>query len=434
MWPPRQRHRFFNADDHKGRTGFIEPVRGAVAATSCTVRKTTTSIWFKEPRTMHGPRSMTRASPENTFALRHFIISPECDTSRDDALMIVGLLGREFTLDPATAIVFEHSKPRPPQPVTTENPVRTSVDAALSYPGARMIEILKLLGGMPAGLVRSRASREAEIVFLRHQILVLKRSAPARPRLRNSDRLIFVWLYRLFPALLDAAVIFQPDTLVRWHRSGFRRYWRWKSRNWVGRPAIPTDIRNLVRTMSRENPLWGAPRIHGELLKLGIDMAQSTVAKYMTRRRHPPSPTWSTFLRNHAAHIAAVDLFVVPTIGFTLLYGLVILRLERRQLIWTGATANPTADWIARQITEAFPWDEAPRYLIRDRDSSYSHTYTRRLRAMGIRDRPVAARSPWQNGHVERLIGSIRRECLDHVVVLGEKAPAPPANKLCDLL
>jgi transposase InsO family protein len=172
--------------------------------------------------------------------------------------------------------------------------------------------------------------------------------------------------------------------------------------------------------MSRASPLWGAPRIHGELLKLGFDVAQSTVAKYMVRRRGPPSQGWKTFLRNHAPNIAAMDLFVVPTVGFKVLYGIVIMRLGRRRLMWTNVTTNPTAEWIARQITEAFPWDEAPRYLIRDRDVSYGHAVTRRLAAMGIRDRPTAPRSPWQNGHIERLIGSIRRECLDHVVVLGE--------------
>jgi transposase InsO family protein len=174
----------------------------------------------------------------------------------------------------------------------------------------------------------------------------------------------------------------------------------------------------LIRTISHDNPLWGAPRIHGELLKLGIDIAQSTVAKYMSRRHGPRSPGWQAFLRNHTA---GIDLFVVPTVGFKLLHGLVILRLERQRLVWTNVTANPTAEWIARQITEAFPWDEAPRYLIRDRDTSYGAAVTRRLRAMGIRDRPITPRSPWQNGHVERLIGSIRRERLDHVVVLGER-------------
>ena len=209
-------------------------------------------------------------------------------------------------------------------------------------------------------------------------------------------------------------------TLVRWHCSGFRLYWRWKSRRRVGRPQVPSEIRDLVRTISSDNPLWGAPRIHGELLKLGIDIAQSTVAKYMCRRRGPPSTGWRAFLRIHTAHIAAIDLFVIPTIGFKLLYGLVILRLERRRLVWINVTAHPTAEWIARQITEAFLWGEAPRYLIRDRDTSYGVAVTRRLRAMGIRDRPISPRSPWQNGHVERLIGSIRRECLDHVVALGE--------------
>jgi transposase InsO family protein len=172
--------------------------------------------------------------------------------------------------------------------------------------------------------------------------------------------------------------------------------------------------------MSRENPLWGAPRIHGELLKLGIEIAQSSVAKYMEHRRGQPSQGWKTFLHNHAPQIAAIDLFVVPTIGFRLLYGLAILNLGRRRLVLTDVTANPTAEWIARQITEAFPWDQAPRYLIRDRDSSYGTVVTQRLRAMGIRDRPIAPGSPWQNGHVERLIGSIRRECLDHVLVFGE--------------
>jgi len=283
-----------------------------------------------------------------------------------------------------------------------------------------MSTVLTLFSALLALVRRSCVSRDVEILFLRQQPLVLRRTAPARLRLSNTDRLIFVWLYRLFPCLLDSSVIFKPETLVRWHRGGFRLFWRWKSRRRAGRPAAPTAIRSLVRQMSRQNPLWGAPRIHGELLMLGIEIAQSTVAKYMERRHGPPSQGWKTFLRNHAPHIGAVDLFVVPTVGFNLLYGLVILRLGRRQLVWTGVTANPTAEWIARQITEAFPWDQAPRYLIRDRDASYGAVVTRRLRAIGIRDRPIAPRSPWQNGHVERLIGSIRRECLDHVVIFGE--------------
>ncbi len=215
-------------------------------------------------------------------------------------------------------------------------------------------------------------------------------------------------------------MIVQPETVVRWHRNGFRLYWRWKSRARVGRPHIPRDLRRLIREMSFDNPLWGAPRIHGELLKLGINVAQSTVAKYMVRGRQPPTQSWKTFLRNHAPDVAAIDLFIVPTIGFKLLYGLVILHLERRRLVWANVTANPTAEWIAQQITEAFAWDETLRYLIRDRDASYGAVVTRRLHAMGIRDRPTAPRSPWQNGYAERLIGSVRRECLDHLVVLGE--------------
>lgn len=250
---------------------------------------------------------------------------------------------------------------------------------------------------------RSPARREAEILYLRQQLVVLKRSAPVRPRLKVTDRLIFLCLYRLFPALLDASIIFKPETLLRWHRIGFRLLWRWKSRRRAGRPAVSAGIRSLVRRISRENPLWGAPRIHGELLKLGVEIAQTTVAKYMVRRRGPPSQGWKAFLRNHAPDIAAVGLFVVPTIGFKLLYGLAIIHLERRRLVWTDVTANPTAEWIARQITEAFPWDQAPRYLVRDRDASYGAIVRNRIGAMGIRDRPTAPRSPWQNAHIERL-------------------------------
>ena len=177
----------------------------------------------------------------------------------------------------------------------------------------------------------------------------------------------------------------------------------------------------LIREMSIANPLWGAPRIHGELLKLGIDIGQTSVAKYMARRRDPPSQGWRTFLRNHADGIAAMDMFVVPTISFRLLYGLLIMGHGRRQILWFGVTAHPTAEWIANQVTEACGWEQAPRYLIRDRDRAYGEVFIRRLRSMGIRDRPTSPRSPWQNGYAERLIGSIRRECLDHVVVFGER-------------
>ena len=216
-------------------------------------------------------------------------------------------------------------------------------------------------------------------------------------------------------------MILKPQTVIRWHRAGFRAYWRWKSRPRGGRPTTPAGIRRLIRDMSVANPLWGAPRIHGELLKLGIDVGQTTVAKYMARRRQPPSQGWKTFLRNHADGIASMDLFVVPTISFRLLYGFLILRHSRRELLWLGVTAHPSAEWVARQLAEAYGWQQAPRYIIRDRDCIYGAVLTRRLRAMGIRDRPIAPRSPWQNGCAERLIGSIRRDCLDHVVVFGEQ-------------
>jgi transposase InsO family protein len=283
-----------------------------------------------------------------------------------------------------------------------------------------MIALLCFLLTLFASPLKSRSRLEAENAVLRHQLTVLRRKVYGRVRLTNNDRWFFVQLYRWFPSLLQAITIIRPETLVRWHRAGFRRYWRWKSRLRGGRPQISAEPRVLIRRMSIENPLWGAPRIHGELLKLGFEVAQSSVAKYMVKRRGPPSQGWRTFLRNHAPEIAAMDLFVVPTIGFDLLYAFIIIRLDHRNLVWINVTTNPTAEWIARQITEAFPWSEAPRYLLRDRDRIYGTIVTRRLHAMGIRDKPIAPASPWQNGFAERLIGSIRRECVDHIVVFGE--------------
>jgi hypothetical protein len=204
---------------------------------------------------------------------------------------------------------------------------------------------------------KSKLRLEAANAMLRHQLIVLRRRVRGRAQPTNNDRWFLVQMYRWFPSMLKAVTIVQPETLVRWHRAGFRCYWRWKSRQRGGRPPIEAELRALIRQMSTENVFWDAPRIHGELLKLGFSVAQSTVAKYMVKRRGPPSQGWRTFLRNHAPDIAAMDLFVVPTIGFKLLYGFVIVRIDRRDLVWINVTTNPTAVWIARQITEAFPWD-----------------------------------------------------------------------------
>jgi Integrase core domain len=293
--------------------------------------------------------------------------------------------------------------------------------AANRVMNCRMRDLFKLIWWMLVGRLRSRASLEAEILALRHQLNVLQRKSGERCLFSNFDRLIFTGLYRIAPHVLAALTIVDPQTVLRWHRAGFRLFWRWKSRSRGGRPQTPLEIRRLIHAMSLANPLWGAPRIHGELLKLGIAIGQTSVAKYMARHRRPPSQGWKTFLRNHADGIASIDLFVVPTLSFRLLYGLLILRHDRRQILWLGVTAHPTAEWLARQLTEACGWNFVPQYLIRDRDRVYGEHFTRRLRAMGIRDRPIAPLSPWQNGHCERLIGSIRRECLDHIVVIGER-------------
>src|ERR1700730_8506396 len=266
-----------------------------------------------------------------------------------------------------------------------------------------MIALIWFVLAVLASPFKSKSRLEAENAVLRHQLIVLRRRLKGRARLTNNDRWFFVQMYRCFPSILKFVTIVQPETLVSWHRAGFRRYWRWKSRRRGGRPRLEIELRALIRQMSTENLLWGAPRIHGELLKLGFNVAQSSVAKYMVERRGPPSQGWRTFLRNHAPDIAAMHLFVVPTISFRMLYGFVIVRLDRRDLVWINVTTNPTAEWVARQITEAFPWDDAPRFMIRDRDRIYGAVVTRRLRAMGIRDKPIAPASPWQNGFVARL-------------------------------
>ena len=268
-------------------------------------------------------------------------------------------------------------------------------------------------------MVASRATIVAENLALRHQLGVLQRSVK-RPRIRQRDRILWVWLSRLWADWRSSLMVVKPETVTRWHRDGFKLYWRWKSRGKPGRPKIDAEIRSLIRRMCRENATWGAPRIHSELQLLGYDVDESTVGKYMIRHRKPPSQTWRTFLENHVSDIAAIDFFVVPTVRFQLLYCFIVLRHDRRRVVHFNVTRHPTARWTGQQIVEAFPFDEAPRFLIRDHDSIYGVDFQLRVDHMNIEEVVIAYRSPWQSPYVERLIGSIRRDCLDHVIVLNE--------------
>jgi transposase InsO family protein len=212
-------------------------------------------------------------------------------------------------------------------------------------------------------------------------------------------------------------------TVVGWHRKGFGLFWTWKIRRGKpGRPAVPKEVRELIRTLSRENPLWGAPHIHGELLKLGIHVGETSVSKYMVRRRKPPSQTWRTFLDNHLKTLVSVDFFTVPTIRFQILYVFLVLAHERRRIVHLAVTAHPTAEWTAQQLREAFPWDTAPRYLLRDRDRIFGQDFVEQVKAMGIKQVLSAPRSPWYRAYIERVIGTIRRECLDHMIVFNERS------------
>jgi putative transposase len=280
--------------------------------------------------------------------------------------------------------------------------------------------ILSLFSSIRQGF-RTRLALQAEILALRHQLLVLQRSARAHKlSLSAADRLLWVWLSRFWVGWRSALVIVKPETVIAWHRRGFRLYWSWKSRHPQGRPAVSREIIDLIRKMSLANPRWGAPRIHGELLKLGFELSEATVAKYMVRHRKPPSQSWRTFLANHAKDPVSSDFFVVPTVFFRVLFVFVILSHDRRRPVHVAVTEYPTAEWVAHQLLEAFPWDSAPRYLLRDRDGSYGERFREAASWLGIREVLTAPRSPWQNAYVERLIGSIRRECLGHVIVLNE--------------
>ncbi len=260
-----------------------------------------------------------------------------------------------------------------------------------------------------------------ENLALRQQLSIMKQSIQ-RPQIRGIDRLFWILLSRIWSNWRDALVVVKPETVIRWHKKGFKLFWKFKSRpKRPGRPQISREIRDLVRRMAKANPLWGAPRIHGEILKLGIEISERTVSNLISFRRvKPPSQTWRTFLKNHTAKMVSIDFFTVPTATFRILFVLVILSHSRRKIVHFNVTTNPTVEWTAQQIVEAFPWDSAPKYLLRDRDSVYGAYFSNRLKNIGIKEVATAPRSPWQNPFVERLIGSIRRDCLDHVIVLSE--------------
>ena len=273
--------------------------------------------------------------------------------------------------------------------------------------------------------IRSRFKKTFDLTLenlaLRQQLAIMKRSSK-RPQMHPRDRLFWVLLSRIWSGWQDALIVVKPDTVVRWHKKGFKLFWRYKSRRkGSGRPPIRPDVLNLIRRMAEANPLWGAPRIHGELLKLGIEICERTVSNLMpSRGPKPPSQTWRSFLKNHMPSMVSMDFFTVPTATFRVLFVLVILSHSRREVLHFNVTASPSAEWTSQQVVEAFPWDRAPKYLLRDRDSIYGGFFRQRVANMGIREVITARQSPWQNAFVERFIGSIRRECLDHMVILNE--------------
>jgi transposase InsO family protein len=289
----------------------------------------------------------------------------------------------------------------------------------LWWAGQQLLGLLGLL----SSFFKGSAELRLENVALRHQVGVLRRSAPKQLNLTPADRIFWVWLRRVWADWKSALMIVKPATVIGWHRKGFRLYWTWRVRRGKrGRPAVPQEIRDLIRMMSRNNPLWGAPRIHGELLKLGIEITEPTVAKYMAQRSKPPSQTWRAFLDNHVKSMVSVDFFTVPTLRFQVLYVFLVLAHDRRRILQFGVTAHPTAEWTVQQLRNAFPWETAPRYLLRDRDRIFGQEFVEQVKAMGIKEVLSAPRSPWQRAYVERVIGSIRRECLDHVIVFNESS------------
>lgn len=301
---------------------------------------------------------------------------------------------------------------------------------ATAYASRPIMSLFLSLLAALGSCARSRAALQFEVLALRHQLQVLSRSRRSqRLWLTHADRWLWVWLSQVWNEWRADLVIVKPETVIAWHRRCVRAFWTWKSRRRIGRPSVPTEVRAL-RTMSNANPRWGAPRIHGELLKLGFDVCQATVAKYMIRRRQPPSQTWRTFLANHIGQIVAADFCVVPTATGRLLFVLVMLAHERRGIVHVAVTDRPRAAWTRQQLREAFPWAQAPRYVVRDRDHAFDG-WADTAKAMGIEQVLTAPRSPWQNAFVERFIGSARRECLDHVIVFSAAGLQRLMNLYC---
>ena len=260
-----------------------------------------------------------------------------------------------------------------------------------------------------------------ENLVLRQQLAVLSRSS-RRPRLRPADRLFWSWLSRYWKPWRSVLVLAQPDTVVRWHRSAWRRYWTWKSRRRSGRPRLAPELRALIQRLARQNPRWGSVRIRGELRKLGFEVSAESVRCYRrSALRRPPSQTWRTFLRNHAPHIWAADFFTVPTVTFHTRYILFFITHERRGLAYLNVTTHPTAEWVWRQLMAATPWGLQPRYLVRDRDRCYGTAFIPRAARLGIQTLLTPVRAPKANAIAERVVGTLRRECLDHMIIINER-------------
>ncbi|HLH08005.1 MAG TPA: integrase core domain-containing protein [Terriglobales bacterium] len=261
-----------------------------------------------------------------------------------------------------------------------------------------------------------------ENLALRQQLAIYKRKQK-RPRLIGWDRWFWIRLSHVWKDWRRALVVVHPDTVARWQRERCRRYWSNLSKRTAkrGRPSTPREVRALIHTMAQANPLWRAPRIHGELQKLGIEISERTVSRILRRVKRPPSQAWRTFLQNHLNEIVAIDFFTVPTIRLRVLYVFLVIEHQRRRVLHFGVTEHPTAEWSSQQVIEAFSDRDAKRYLIRDRDSIYGQEFRNRVQSLGLNEVISAPRSPWQNAYVERLIGSIRRECLEHVIVLSRR-------------